>query len=236
MKINQLKSELPLCGKGLLMFQRPEFFTPENRIGEQESENYFEEGSEVEEKVVRKIWSPPHCMDQGKLSVGVGAAAATFLECDGIVQNLEMTPLDFAKSLYYESQRKDPVPGTEQTGYFGTCLVTAMQTLEEKRFFRKLLWTDNTSDLAKHILKTGPAIVAGPWFSEMSKLDPNGFARPNGIWEGNHCWVVYGVDDLWETFFAINSWGREYGKDGKFLVKFSDMDKILSYGYALSTR
>jgi hypothetical protein len=234
MRINKLKSELPLCGKGVLMFQRPEFFISENRMGEQEPSEYIED-EEPQEKTVRKIWTPPPCVDQGRLSVGVGAAISTYLECEGIVQDLEMTPMEFAKAIYYESQRKDPVPGTEQTGEYGTCLVTAMQALQEKRFFDKLLWTDNTSDLSKHILTSGPTIVAGPWFSEMSKLDPNGFARPNGIWEGYHCWVVYGVDDLWETFFAINSWGKEFGKDGKFLLKFSDMEKILSHGYALST-
>ena len=111
-----------------------------------------------------------------------------------------------------------------------------MQVLQQKNFFPQLLWTDNVLDLSMWILRKGPAIVAGPWFSDMSRIDPNGFARPTGTFEGHHCWLVYGVDDQWETFFAINSWGKEFGKDGKFLVKFSDMDKILAQGYALATK
>jgi hypothetical protein len=229
-KLNELKSEHPLCGRGVLLEARAE-----NHNFDLQSKIDVELPIE-EEKRVRKTWDPPTPIDQGKYSCGVGAAIANYLQCKGVEIDMEMEPLDFAKAIYHESQAKDQWPGTERQGYYGTSLMQAMVCLKEKDFFQKVLWTDNTAELSNHVLYNGPAIVAAPWFSEMSRIDPNGFARPSGVYEGPHCWLVYGVDDLWETFFALNSWGKEYGKEGKFLVKFSDMDKLLSVGYAVASQ
>jgi hypothetical protein len=225
MRYNKVKSENPLCGKGLLFSER----SVEEEFNEAARMHYCSVNMKE-----RNSWYFPPPLDQGTSSMGVGYAWATYFGCGGVTQDLEMLPTEFALSMYLESQVEDEWEGVEPL-YHGTCPITTAKLLRDKNFFSRLVWTDDADDLSARVVNEGPAIVCAPWFAEMTNTDPNGFIRPNGRYEGPHCWVVYGADEMWETFFAINTWGTGYGKDGKFLIKFSDMAKLLKDGYAIAT-
>ena len=234
---NTSKSEQPLVGKGLLYSEEETriLLTEDNKI----------QREDVDEELVRKSWEYKEVFDQKNTSMNVGCAWTTYLSTKMPIEELGMSEAEFAKSIYHESQTVDPwgqqtfvtnpLYSTEINHKYGTSVITAATILREQNFFKELVWTDDTYDLSNFILTKGAAIVASSWTSEMNNVDPNGFVRPNGAYEGNHCWLVYGVDDVWETFFALNSWGRQYGKDGKFLVKFADMKKILKDGFAIAS-
>jgi hypothetical protein len=224
---NTIKSEQPLIGKGLLYSEKEEeaVLTPEKQIQKEE----------LIEGHVRKSWGYREVLDQGKQSNNVGCAWTAYLSTVSPMPSLEMEDKLFARSLYETSQTMDPWEGTEEEGKYGTSLITAGLVLKGQEMINDIIWTKDVNILANYILSSGAAIVASPWKTEMSRVDPNGFVRPNGHYEGNHCWLVYGVDDIWETFFALNSWGKDFGKDGKFLVKFSDMKRILQDGFALAS-
>lgn len=225
---NTAKSEQPLIGKGLLYSYEESnlFFWDDLKIKKEE----------IDPELVRKSWEYKEVFDQKNTSMNVGCAWTTYLSTKMPVEELGMSEAEFAKSLYHESQLADPWGAkAEKDGKYGTSLLTAGKVLKDQNFFKQLVWTDDVYDLSNFVLTRGAAIIASNWTSEMNHVDPNGFVRPNGAYEGNHCWLVYGVDDVWETFFALNSWGRNYGKDGKFLVKFADMKKILKDGFAIST-
>ena len=222
-----IKSEQPLIGKGLL-------------YSEKEATELLHEGNQLKkvdliDGQIRKSWEYSEVFDQGNTSMNVGCVWTTYVASISPGESLGMTDAEFARSLYHEAQVSGPWDGTEAESKYGASVLTVGRLLKEKKFFNELAWTKDVNILSNHVLAQGPAIVASRWTSEMSKVDPNGFVRPNGSYEGNHCWIVYGVDDQWETFFALNSWGRDFGKDGKFLVKFSDMEKILQDGFAIAT-
>jgi len=228
MKPNTVKSEQPLVGKGLLFsqYEQDQLFTNENKITQED----------IDPEHIRASWEYKEVFDQKNTSMNVGCAWTSYMSTKMPVEDLGMTEAEFARSIYHEAQSSDPFgPHTEKDGKYGTSVLTAGRLLRDKGFFGKLVWTDDVYDLSNFILAHGPAIVASNWTTEMNNVDPNGFVRPNGSYEGNHCWLVYGTDDMWETFFCLNSWGRGFGKDGKFLIKFSDMKKILQNGFAIAT-
>jgi len=226
---NTIKSEQPLIGKGLLFSQKEkeQYLTESNKIQKED----------IDPELVRKSWEYREVFDQKNTSMDVGCAWTSYLSTKMPLEELGMTEAEFARSLYHMAQSDDPWgKKTEKEGAYGTSVIAAGNILESQSFFQRLIWTDDVYDLSNYILSRGSAIVASRWTTEMNSVDPNGFVRPNGAYEGNHCWLVYGVDDVWETFFALNSWGRQYGKDGKFLIKFADMKRILQDGFAIATK
>jgi C1A family cysteine protease len=92
------------------------------------------------------------------------------------------------------------------------------------------VWGYSVEDIAKFIYENGPVVAGTRWYYSMSNPDPNGFVRAYGAYEGGHAWTIYGVDSKWETFFAINSWGTSFGRNGRFFIKFNEMDKLLKEG------
>ena len=235
MTSNTSKSEQPLIGKGLLYSEAEKSAVL--------LDDFKIKREEVDEELIRKSWEYKEVFDQKNTSMNVGCAWTSYLSTKMPVEELGMTEAEFAKSLYHESQLSDvwstwttnAINATETNHKYGTSIIRAGMILRDQNFFKDLVWTEDVYDLSNFILTRGAAIIASNWTSEMNNVDPNGFVRPNGSYEGNHCWLVYGVDDVWETFFALNSWGRNYGKDGKFLVKFADMKKILKDGFAIAS-
>jgi hypothetical protein len=228
MIVNTSKAEQPLIGKGLLYSQEEKdlLLTESNKI---------ETIPLGEDNNIRKSWHYEEVFDQGKTCLNTSCTWAAYLSTMCPVEEMGMSYKDFIRGLYYESQLEDPWAGTDEVRKYGTSLLSAGTVLKNKGFFNQLLWTDDVDKMSNHILTRGAIMVASEWTTEMGRIDPNGFSRPYGAYEGNHCWLVYGVDDMWETFFCLNSWGKEFGKDGKFLIKFTDMKKILQDGYAITT-
>ena len=56
----------------------------------------------------------------------------------------------------------------------------------------------------------------------------NGAGTPTGYRMGGHAWLINGVNLKARLFFCVNSWGEQWGKGGKFVVTFGDMEKLLA--------
>jgi len=225
---NSLKSEQPIYNKGLLMMPHGTFFVSNNRY----------QTRVVEEDAVqhKTTWHIPQVLDQQGNSKNVGYCLAAYLGCEKVKQDFDMAPQEFADKIYQEAFDLDDVPAYVSDRLYGTTLIAGMEAIKKRNLIANYYWIENVSDLSYRVLYDGPSIIATEWTNMMSNLDPNGFARAHGTYEGNHCFVVYGADDKWETFFAVNTWGKSYGKDGKFHIRYKDMERMLNKGYALATK
>lgn len=53
---------------------------------------------------------------------------------------------------------------------------------------------------------------------------------------GGHAMVIVGYNDDKNAFEVMNSWGKEWGNDGYFWLKYDDFAKYCVYGYQLSIK
>ena len=93
-----------------------------------------------------------------------------------------------------------------------------------------------------------PIIIAVKTFADENRyrtawqknLDPS-----TGIWDGiiqstdyqygAHAMCIIGYDDTKSAFKVQNSWGTDWGKDGYFWIKYSDINKIIYQAYNLES-
>lgn len=215
-KYNTSKSEHPLVGKGLL-------FSHDER-----DEQYMMYGSAPYiDDFTRQSWKIGPLLNQGNSSHCVAYAWTQFLTTEPWGAFTENPPDPI--QLYKDAQKNDEWPGTEPD-YYGTSVRAGAKVLKDRGIISSYVWGYRVEDVAKFIYENGPVVAGTRWYSNMSNPDPNGFVRANGSYEGGHAWTIYGVDSKWETFFAVNSWGTSFGRNGRFFVKFNEMEKLLREG------
>lgn len=210
------KSEQPLVGKGLL-------FSHDDR-----DRQYlmFANKPDISD-TIRQSWKIGNILNQGSTSQCVGYAWGQFIQSSPFFDlNLpQITP----QEIYSKAQKIDEWEGEEPYSY-GTSVRAGAKVLKELGLIKDYVWGYSVEEIAKFIYENGPVVMGSNWYASMSTPDQNGFARPISTYEGGHAWLIYGVDCQWETFFGVNSWGTQFGKNGRFFVKFSDMEKLLSSG------
>lgn len=215
-KGNTCKCEQPLVGKGLLF-----------SYDERDKENLMYGEPQKIDDSVRQSWRIGPVLNQGSTSHCVGYAWSHFLQSDPWNEPVtnKINPVD----IYRKAQQIDEWPGEEPEVY-GTSLRAAAKVLASEGFINRYIWGFNVEDTARFVCDRGPVVACTRWYAGMTETDPNGFARPISTYEGGHAWVIYGVDAQWETFFGLNSWGNMYGRNGRFYIRFSDMEKLFKSG------
>ena len=210
------KSEHPLAGRGLL-------FSHDDR-----DRQYlmFANKPDISD-TIRQSWKIGNALNQGSTSHCVGYAWGQFIQSSPFFDlNL---PKITSQEIYTKAQKIDQWEGEEPDSY-GTSVRAGAKVLKELGLIKDYVWGYSVEEIAKFIYENGPVVMGSNWYASMSNPDQNGFARPISTYEGGHAWLIYGVDCQWETFFAVNSWGSQFGKNGRFFVKFSDMEKLISSG------
>lgn len=175
----------------------------------------------------RRSWKIGNVLDQGRQSSCVGHAWTQFLQTEPY--RTDKGGHEYAYDLYRKAQKIDPWEG-EEPDYYGTTVRAAADVLKKEGIIRGYVWGKNINQMSAYLAERGPIVMGTRWYSGMAQPDPNGFARPQGGFEGGHAWLVYGVDVSWETFMCCNSWGTGWGKNGRFYVKFKDMETLLNQG------
>lgn len=106
------------------------------------------------------------------------------------------------------------------------CYSIAEEALQDKiksaraKEFRILKYFSCSSidDIKQAIYNHGPVLAAYKWYNTF-KVDSNGklIGAQTGSY-GYHAVMIYGYDS--EGFWCLNSWGKSWGKDGRFLVPY----------------
>jgi hypothetical protein len=127
--------------------------------------------------------------------------------------------------LYKRAQELDGIPGEN---YDGTTVRGLMKALKEQDLISEYHWAWGTEDLVRTVLELGPVVVGTDWHRDMYVPDSKGFVTATGSVLGGHAWVINGVNKERGVFRAKNSWGRDWGIDGRFWIRFEDMEKLLN--------
>lgn len=215
-KSSTTKSEQPLNGRGLLF-----------SYDERDQDFLMSSPSPGIDDTVKQSWKVGPILNQGTTSQCVGYAWGQFLQSEPWSESIE--GVYNPANLYHRTQLADEWPG-EEPQYYGTSVRAAAKLLKQEGKIKQYVWGFSVEQVAKFIQETGPVVAGTKWYNGMTQLDPSGFARPISAYEGGHAWLIYGVDAQWETFLAVNSWGNLYGRNGRFFVRFSDLDKLIKEG------
>lgn len=169
-------------------------------------------------------WSIGSILDQGQTSSCVGHAVAHRLIARPVVRP-EITGKD-ALEFYSLAQTLDPWPGED---YEGTSVLAGAKAAKQRGYVSAYHWAESLDDLIMGVGYLGPGVMGTWWWYErMSTTAVNGGVKPEGRNNGGHAYLVYGVVPEGKLFLCANSWGEWYGIQGRFVVNFDDMDRLLT--------
>lgn len=130
-----------------------------------------------------------------------------------------------AHKFYLRARQLDEIPGEF---YDGSTSIGIMKTLVEAGYYGSYWWAFGEDDLAMTLGYKGPVLSGLNWYSDMMRVDSNGFVHVGGVVEGGHeiCWIGY--HDKEKVFRFQNSWGPDWsGMNGQALMSQKDVIRLL---------
>ena len=209
----------------------PERLVPRHRLGRHVQ---FDERSKSfrvslpSTEVVTRLWerSVP-AFDQGELGSCTGQGAAGLL-CTEPFRVEGWTYTDkLAVFLYQNATEDDEIEGSFPPTDTGSTVLAAMKATTRLGYAKSYLWCFGLDDALRTLSQAGPIEVGINWYEGFDEPDKNGRIRFGGDVRGGHAFEILGVETDARLVTAINSWGPEWGKDGRFTISWDDLERLL---------
>lgn len=170
----------------------------------------------------RKTWDLPTVSDQGSTPHCVGFGWLNFGNCTPVP---DAWPNDRGHEIYYQAKVEDGEPGAEN----GSSTLSGVKAFMHFGFLKDsaYAWASSLDDIKTWLLVNGPVVVGTNWYEEMFFPDDNGFINIGGRVAGGHEWMIYGYDTLTDAFQCANSWGEDWGMQGRFYIHSADLERLL---------
>lgn len=126
--------------------------------------------------------------------------------------------------LYELAKQNDEWDGDN---YDGTSIRAGAKVLKALGFIEKYKWTKSLQRLIECVLEVGPVVIGTNWYAGMEEPDSRMFIRLGGESFGGHAYLINGVNAIEEKFRVRNSWGTNWGYNGRAWISFKDMKKLL---------
>ena len=176
-------------------------------------------------KKTQQFWKDDYWVgDQGLHPRCVGFAWAHWLESGPVLHPDSQSPAADPVMIYNEAQKVDEWPGEN---YAGTSVRAGAKVLTRLGFIESYLWAKTISEIVYALCEVGPVVVGTNWHAGMDKPKKNGRIRPKGPVLGGHAYLLSGVDREKKYFRIRNSWGLQWGSQGRAIIKFKDFKKLL---------
>ena len=161
-------------------------------------------------------------LDQGVTNHCVGYAMAHF----GInLPTFTRYTKEDASQFYYKCKIVDGFPEAED----GTTIRSAGTVLQEVGAINNYAFAKTTNQIKWWLLNKGPLIVGTLWTEKMMYPDQNGILDITGFVLGGHGYIINELTK--DNYYGIkNSWGPNWGKNGKAYISVADFERIFSYG------
>lgn len=172
---------------------------------------------------VTREWETGPTLNQGILSACVGFSWVHYLT------SFPQQSLGFnehhALGIYKTAQMIDEYPGE---AYEGTSCLAGVKAL--KLLYSTVIdsyrWAFSLEDVLCAVSFISPVVLGIDWTTEM--FEPvMGFITPRGRKVGGHAITATGVNMELSYVTLKNSWGPEWGNEGKCKITFGDLEKLL---------
>lgn len=126
---------------------------------------------------------------------------------------------------YTGAQHNDEWPGE---AYEGTSGLGLCRYLKSKGLIAEYRWCFGLNDVLLALSYLGPVGIGVWWKTSMWDVDNNGYLNVYGANEGGHEIELIGVDVEDQCVIAMNSWGPDWGVDGRFKMSFGPFEELLA--------
>jgi papain like protease len=160
-------------------------------------------------------------LDQGQTGHCVGFGWAGWVDAlpvEGNYQNAD------GHAVYYECKVIDGEPLAENGSY----VRSGALALRNRGRLAAFGFAKTLTEIDEWINTQGPIVVGTSWTDDMFSPDANGFVKPTGGAAGGHCYLMLEKRDDEDAYVFQNSWGSGWGQNGRFKMKRSDFDGLLS--------
>lgn len=180
--------------------------------------------------------------DQDGQPACVGFSCASMKETQEKIEFEKLCKFDGLK-LYQRCKEVDGIP--DQSGTYIRIALKILQNegivAEQDDFSQKVFRIASYSrvqtinEIKYGIVSSGP-VVAGVavfrnWFSPPCGIID--LPSPNLAEEGGHAILITGYDENRKWFYFCNSWGREWGREGRGLLTYRYVEKYLQDAWAV---
>ena len=183
---------------------------------------FIHKGALLEDMPEEVVWDfPSKSLDQGETPHCVGFTMADF----GI--NLPVhTPYtnEDGHSFYYLCKIEDGEPRMEN----GSTMRSLAKALLNEGKIEAYAFAPDMATIKWWLLNKGSIMVGTAWTSDMFSPDENYIIRPTGSNEGGHAYLL----NEWtkDGYIGIqNSWGDQWGDNGKAYISAEDFEKLFIY-------
>jgi hypothetical protein len=173
------------------------------------------------------FWETGPVLNQGATYECTAYSAEQLLLSAPVKNKMYLTPHE----LYHLNQLNDEWPGEN---YDGSSVRAAMKVLQTAGLIGEYVWANSIDPVRRWLLMKGPVILGTNWYAGMMSPDSLGFIRPTGASVGGHAYMLRGADDNMVcpdrskgAVRIINSWGLQYGQQGKVWLSYNDADKLI---------
>jgi hypothetical protein len=176
-----------------------------------------------------KVWTRGIILDQGREGACVGFAWQAW-ENAKPRGNVEQQGDAAGYAWYKDAQRIDPWPGED---YEGTTVRAGARVAVNRGYADTYLWAGSVAEINAWLLGRGPVVVGSNWYNSMDDIDSSGYITidPGSGIRGGHAYLCLGIGREGNYHFQ-NSWGENYGKEGKFFLTPQQFYNLVNVGDA----
>lgn len=130
--------------------------------------------------------------------------------------------------------------------YGDVCSFISSNSYYDDKLYDYASLSINTADFKQSISENCPIVFSAVYYKISDNLSAawaNASNLYNGVWNGNcsgikdgsHAMTIVGYDDYKEggSFLIQNSWGSDWGNNGRFWMKYRDINKVINFAFSL---
>ena len=174
------------------------------------------------------LWSRTvKAFNQGDLGSCTGNGAAGVICTEPYRKPGQRYTEVLARKIYSRATHDDTIVGAYPPKDTGSTVLGALKALKGLGFAKGYHWCFGLEDVLKTLSTLGPVEVGLNWYEGFDKPDAKGLVKIGGSIRGGHAFEILGVDAERKLVWAINSWGSDWGHDGRFAFSWKDLDRLL---------
>jgi hypothetical protein len=162
-------------------------------------------------------------LDQGQSPECVAYAWKQWLDSSPITAKPAQPPTP--EWIYHAAQAVDEWAGTPHDG---TSVRAGAKVIEGLKRLGAYHWSTSADDARLYLLTMGTLVIGINWYEAMFDPEADGTLQVSGSLAGGHALLLNGFSDSRQAFRGINSWGPDWGQNGRFWLRKADLARLLS--------
>lgn len=155
----------------------------------------------------------PHCIGFSIANFGINEPVITYYTNDD------------GHRFYYEAKEFDGEPGEEN----GSTIRSAAKVMRKYGQINGYAFTTDMDSIKWWVLNKGPLVIGTLWTCSMLEPDENFIIKPDSNIVGGHAYIINSYNE--NGYFGIqNSWGKDWGCNGKAYIHENDFRRIFIRG------